>query len=363
MLLNISIQHSAVSSKLRAKQSAMGRHELLNLFLCCATIHTTTAAALSFDYDFSTADATNLVFMGDSSYARGDRISLTKLGNWSTGRVAHRQLVRLWDGPFTTSFTTAFSFAIGRNSTDQADGMAFYVGPPTDTLPADTTGGFLGLIPNATAAASPRTVGVEFDTCRNAWDPQGNVIDHVGVDVNSIASRNVRHRVAGAEPRRRHAYDAGSRMMAVSLAVNGTEYSVEAEVDLRAAGLPQDAAVGFSAATGNLVESHQLLSWSFNSTADGSSSSAGRPPVVSESKMKRTKTYIIASTSSILGISLLAFAVFLAWKKQKWFLQQRWRSTNAPRIASLLRSQIKSYTYSEVRKMTKSFAYTLGKGG
>jgi hypothetical protein len=55
--------------------------------------------------------------------------------------------------------------------------------------------------------------------------------------------------------------------MAVTLrTLDGMSYSVEAAVDLRAAGLPQDAAVGFSAATGDLVESHQLLSWSFNSS-------------------------------------------------------------------------------------------------
>uniref|UniRef100_A0A0E0LTX3 non-specific serine/threonine protein kinase n=1 Tax=Oryza punctata TaxID=4537 RepID=A0A0E0LTX3_ORYPU len=323
----------------------MASHVLLLLFLCCTTLR--AAAVLSFDYDFAAVGrdvaAANLVFMGNASYA-GDRINLTRLGTWSTGRVAHRQLVRLWDdgGGSVTSFTTAFSFAIGRNSTGQADGMAFYVGPPADTLPPDMTGGFLGLIPN-TGDASPRTVGVEFDTCRNPWDPQDGVIDHVGIDVNHIVSQNATAlptlSLAGVM-RAEIRYDAASRKMAVNLMANGSNYGIEATVDLRAAGLPQDAAVGFSAATGVLVESHQLLSWSFNSTTD-----------------------IIASTSTLLGISILVLAVFLVYKKHKHLSPWQWRSTNGPRIESLLRTQIKSYTYSEIRKITKSFAHTLGKGG
>uniref|UniRef100_J3MS77 Protein kinase domain-containing protein n=1 Tax=Oryza brachyantha TaxID=4533 RepID=J3MS77_ORYBR len=72
---------------------------------------------------------------------------------------------------------------------------------------------------------------------------------------------------------------------------------------------------------------------------------------------------IIASASTLLGLSILVLVVFLVYNKQKCLFPGRWRSKNAPRIQSLLRSQIKSYTYSEVRKMTKSFADTLGKGG
>ncbi|CAN6361770.1 unnamed protein product [Urochloa humidicola] len=62
-------------------------------------------------------------------------------------------------------------------------------------------------------------------------------------------------------------YDAGSKLMVVTLRLaNGTTVNVQAKVDFKDAGLPQDAAVGFSAATGALIESHQLLSWSFSSS-------------------------------------------------------------------------------------------------
>jgi hypothetical protein len=43
-------------------------------------------------------------------------------------------------------------------------------------------------------------------------------------------------------------------------------YNVSAIVDFKDAGLPPDAAVGFSGATGDFIERHQILSWSFEST-------------------------------------------------------------------------------------------------
>jgi hypothetical protein len=99
--------------------------------------------------------------------------------------------------------------------------MAFFVAPYPPSLPQDSNGGFLGLFnnPNNTANAYfPPTVAVEFDAFKNDWDP-ANTVNHVG-----------------------------------------------ATVDFKEAGLPQQAAVGFSGATGDFVERHQILSWSFEST-------------------------------------------------------------------------------------------------
>jgi chitinase len=76
---------------------------------------------------------------------------------------------------------------------------------------------------------------------------------------------------------------------------------------------------------------------------------------------------IIAGTSSSLfGICIIL--TFLLWYKRYCSVMpwQR-RSRNVPRIESFLQKQgtshPKRYTYSEVRKMTKSFAHKLGQGG
>ncbi|XP_039812134.1 agglutinin-2-like [Panicum virgatum] len=118
--------------------------------------------------------------------------------------------------------------------------MAFFVGPFPPTMPWEWPAGpYLGLYTDPNRRGSPLTVAVEFDTFWNEeWTHRANVT-----------------------------YDAGSGLMAVSLRLaDGSTYSVQTSVDLRAAGLPPDAAVGFSASTGIFFESHHLLSWAFNST-------------------------------------------------------------------------------------------------
>ncbi|XP_062230093.1 L-type lectin-domain containing receptor kinase IX.2-like [Phragmites australis] len=246
-------------------------HLLVLAYLCLMPLH---AAALSFDYDFSKPEHLNspdLKFINDSSRA-GDRINLTNgTEHNSTGRVFHQQPVRLWDGRKRASFTTRFSFAIGGNDTNRrGDGMAFFIGPAP--LPWDSRSMFLGLFnnPNNPNAQPPETVGVEFDTNWNeGYDPP-NTTDHIGIDVNNITStkfQRVRSTGLYDTMSANITYSAGSKMMAVTLQLHdGSVYKVETEVDFREAGVPQDASVGFSAATGVLTESHQLLSWSFSST-------------------------------------------------------------------------------------------------
>jgi hypothetical protein len=65
-------------------------------------------------------------------------------------------------------------------------------------------------------------------------------------------------------------YNASARTLSATLRFNDLPglYNVSTTVDLRQARLPQDAAVGFSAATGSAAERHQILSWSFESTLD-----------------------------------------------------------------------------------------------
>jgi hypothetical protein len=159
----------------------------------------------------------------------------------------------------------------------QGDGMAFFVGTYPPSLPKDSNGGFLGLFNNPNNSANydfPPTVAVEFDASRNDWDPS-NTIKHVGVDVNNISS--VAYTALpdwcfnGTTMSAWVRYDADAGTLSAMLRLDDLPgllnfYNVSAPVDFRAARLPQQAAVGFSAATGKLVERHQILSWSFEST-------------------------------------------------------------------------------------------------
>lgn len=72
---------------------------------------------------------------------------------------------------------------------------------------------------------------------------------------------------------------------------------------------------------------------------------------------------IIAGTSSVLLLCLLSFACLFGLKKSRY----RRISKGTPRIESFLQRNgtlhPKRYTYTEVKRMTKSFAEKLGHGG
>ncbi|WVZ51057.1 hypothetical protein U9M48_002245 [Paspalum notatum var. saurae] len=265
---------------------------LLSVHLCLVTAPH-AAAALSFSFNFSKPsdlNDSNLKYLGNAT-AFGDRISLTKAGtNWSTSRVVYLQPVRLWDAGKRASFTTDFSFAISIPDTnkpyERADGMAFFIGPSsaTTTMPPDAKGAFLGLFNNLANPANdglppPQTVGVEFDTnYSDGLDPPELAYpappDHIGIDTKNISSTYYRE-LGGLDlngtMRARVEYDGRSKAMSVSLwLANGHNWSLNGAVDLMAAGVPQDAYIGFSAATGGQSEDHQLLSWSFSSSTDNS---------------------------------------------------------------------------------------------
>jgi hypothetical protein len=158
--------------------------------------------------------------------------------------------------------------------------MAFFVGPYPPTMPTDAVGGYLALFNDRDNPANtdfPPTVGVEFDTYKNArWDP-ADTNCHIGVNVNSIRSTEytalpdgIFNGVMTATVR----YNAKAATLSATLQFldppGQSTYVVSANVGaLRDAGLPQDAAVGFSASIGDFIEQHQILSWSFESTLTG----------------------------------------------------------------------------------------------
>uniref|UniRef100_A0A8I6YBZ1 Protein kinase domain-containing protein n=1 Tax=Hordeum vulgare subsp. vulgare TaxID=112509 RepID=A0A8I6YBZ1_HORVV len=283
------------------------------IWWCCLP----QATSLSFDYDFSVPGVlagADLRYMNDSA-ALQDRIELTNYSrSWSTGRVAYGKAVRLWDESTgkVASFTSNFAFAITPATSNSArgDGMAFFLGPYPPSMPTDARGGHLALINNRDNPAnkdSPRTVAVEFDAFKNAgWDPDGTNC-HIGVNVNDIRSAETTalpdgffNGIMSASVR----YDAQAATLSATLRLDDppgqSPYTVSANVDLRNVGLPQEAAVGFSASIGDLVEKHQILSWSFQSS-------------MTDSKTKGTS--LIAGLVSSGLLILLAIAVWLGYRQ------------------------------------------------
>lgn len=322
--------------------------------------------SLSFNYNFSSPGVlagADLSYMNDSA-AGLDRIDLTNLSRfWSSGRVAHRQAVRLWDDRTgkVASFTSNFTFVVkSLNVTmSQGDGMAFFVGPYPPSMPTDATGGFLALFNNDGNKANtyfPPTVGVEFDTFRNYWDPD-DADSHMGINVNNIRSKNYTALqdgiFNGAAMSASVTYDAGTATLSAKLRTDEhSAYTVSANVNLRAAGLPQDAAVGFSAAIGDFVELHQILSWSFEST------------------LTDPKTKNIGLIAGLVSAGILIFLAVAAWLGYLVLKRKGMHTKKAPLDQDMDNEFEKGagprrFSYSELSRATRGFSdeEKLGEGG
>ncbi|CAN6240653.1 unnamed protein product [Urochloa humidicola] len=346
--------------------------------LCASTL--SHAPSVSFSYNFSTPGAltrADLKYISNA-IAAGDRIDLTKDKTWSTGRVAYGLPVQLWDNTGkVASFTSNFTFAIKpHNNTAQGDGMAFFVGTYPPILSQDSNGGFLGLVKNPGNPANnyaPAAVAVEFDSFRNVWDPN-DTMNHVGVDVNSIKSAAYAALPDGCFNGTMSAwvrYDANASTLSATIRFDDLPgllglYNVSAPVDLKAAGLPPHAAVGFSAATGAFVERHQILSWSFDSTL------ANVAVVNKTAENKTSKTTNIglisglASTGTVILLVTAAWLCYREYQKRKG-AKQRQDAPGGRDMDDAFENGTgpRRFTYRQLSQATRGFSddEKLGEGG
>ncbi|XP_044346437.1 L-type lectin-domain containing receptor kinase IX.1-like [Triticum aestivum] len=295
-------------------------HRIQILMLLCYSVWLwPPATSLSFTTNFSLPggyDASkHLRFQRDARFDHDSRmIHLTKAGGSprnSVGRVLHAHPVTLWDAATgeLAGFNTSFTFRIkaASSNTSSGDGLAFFLGhyPPTTIPESLDDGRNLGLYPKGmgrVATGADRAVAVEFDTLRNPEvDHSGS---HMGIDVNSIESLAYtnatwpdRQLTSGLPMSCHISYD--TKILAAVLKIGNATYHVNTSVDLRKH-LPPVVAIGFSAATGQGFEIHQIVSWSFHSTLD--------PPTQS-SKLLPPKNYkmtckllVEVTTVPVIGI-------------------------------------------------------------
>jgi len=225
---------------------------------------------------------TNIELEGNAFISDGS-IHLTNVVPNSAGRASWGGPVRLWDAHTgdLAGFTSVFSFVVAPTGPGLiGDGITFFIAPFNSHIPKNSSGGFLGLFNAETALNTYQNqiVAVEFDSFGgnpggNPWDP---VYPHVGIDVNSIASVTTAPWKTGSVVTGFNAiafvnYEPVEKNLSVVVRypggnfVNGTSNSVSFVIDLRTV-LPEWVRIGFSGATGQLVELHKILSWSFKSS-------------------------------------------------------------------------------------------------
>ncbi|XXG55811.1 hypothetical protein AAC387_Pa03g3396 [Persea americana] len=143
----------------------------------------------------------------------------------------------------------------------------------------DSIGGSLGIYSD-TNSSEYKVVVIEFDTFYNPpFDPV-SLPHHVGININNRTSLNTTALTTSSADQIYQGdalvtYSASTKDLSVflSMDVNGTSSGfgehpdLSWNVDLREK-LPESVYVGFSAATGDLIELHQISSWEFNSTLE-----------------------------------------------------------------------------------------------
>lgn len=240
------------------------------------------ACSISFNFSNFQPNLYLIKFQGDA-FSSNNVLQLTKNQldgpiTSSVGRASFDQPVKLYDKQTNelTDFTTHFTFVMKAVvATQFGDGLSFFIAPFQSDIPKNSSGGYLGLFNNETAFDTNKNqiVAVEFDCFENDWDPSS---DHVGINVNSIQSvqnvtwkRNIKN---GSIANAWISYNSTTKNLSVFLtyANNPTFHgnsSLSHVIDLRDF-LPEYVRIGFSAATGQWIEIHNILSWSFNSNLE-----------------------------------------------------------------------------------------------
>jgi uncharacterized repeat protein (TIGR01451 family) len=252
--------------------------------------------------DFSSP--TNLTIRGDAAFFPEETPNVLRLTPAATQRVGGA-----WFNikqPVAGGFTSVFTFQITNSNEAQnfpADGIAFVIqnAPPSELPPFSGTsalagaGGALGYAAglafptseNQSTAGISNSLAVEFDTFTNEWDPNNN---HVAVQSCGPAENNEFHGFGETS----NACNLALNSDLPTILSNGEVHTVTIDyqpplncteclgvlrvnldgTDLFPNGVDVDLAtlltldngtawVGFTSATGDLIENNDILSWSF----------------------------------------------------------------------------------------------------
>ncbi|KAI4367516.1 hypothetical protein MLD38_023246 [Melastoma candidum] len=357
---------------------SLGRVNVLLIAFILSLITSQLTSSLTLNFTHFTNETSDIVLEGDAILADG-YLDLTNAtyrfsADNCVGRATYVEPIRLYDGcGFFAGFSTRFTFVVdSRNSADHADGLAFFLAPNGTRLPDFRDGSNLGLMSaeqqlNDTGGSF---VAVEFDTHKNAWDPEG---DHVGVDINFLKSVAYVKWKSGVMPGHKTEvwvrYDPAKNYLQVTFTELGDNGRIEIRsldyaVNLSQAIMNEWATIGFSASTGSFHEFHKILSWEFSVTD---------PITAPLSEVKRVRGAVWWS-SILVGAAAMAVALFVIWLVVSG---QRRRGLRKTRKADdvfefefswedgKFREGARKFSYEELSLATNSFdeKRKLGQGG
>ncbi|XP_027343325.1 L-type lectin-domain containing receptor kinase VII.1-like [Abrus precatorius] len=258
----------------------------VKFLVICLHILTILSSVSTTEFVYNTNfNSTNINLYGNATI-QNSILTLTDQSFFSIGRAfyPHKISTKLPNSSTFLPFATSFIFSVGPiKNFITGHGLAF-VFTPSRGVNGTTSAEYLGLF-NLSNGGTPQNhvVGVEFDTVRNEEEFNDINDNHVGVDINSLHSST--------------SHEAGywggkdNKEFKVLEIKNGENYQVWIEymhsqlnVTMAEAGkkkprvplicsyvnlsevLMDETYVGFSAATGRIVDSAKILAWSFSNS-------------------------------------------------------------------------------------------------
>lgn len=303
-------------------------------------------ASLSVDFVFNGFNSSDILLLGNATIGSGI-LTLTNNSEYSLGRALYRSKIpaKAPNSSDVYPFSTSFIFAMSpyRNVLP-GHGLVFLFAPSSGIdVDISTMAQNLGFI-NKTlmGKSSNHVLGIEFDVFKNE---EFNDIDdnHVGIDVNSLTSLS--SHTAGYWPgtvtdeksfeelelnsgRNYQVWiDYLDSVLTVTMALVGMTRPrtplLNVTLDL-AQVFEDDMYVGFTAATGQLVQGHKILGWSFSNRDSALSDkliTTGLPSfVLSYDAVVKSKGFIIGVSIGcflIVSFGILLYLIVIRKKHRK----------------------------------------------
>ncbi|KAM6546639.1 hypothetical protein CsatB_027375 [Cannabis sativa] len=285
------------------------------------------------------------------------------------GRVLYGQPVVAWPAMISTTFTIRISAFPNSSSSVSGDGIAFVMAQDDKPSPPRSFGSYLGLLDRSTQGGVIKQVAVELDTYMNEFDIDGN---HMGIVTTSIINPLIEKTLnttgiqlkSGKDIKVKIDYDGFNQILSLYVAYspNPLVSFLNRSIILSDI-IPRSVYVGFTASTGTLPETHQILDWAFTSV-----------PITTPFMAKDNiiKTILVITIPVSIGLSIVLSGVFLL--VMRFFMKKSHNNTNNSKkkkledIESRSRSAAnvpKMFTYKELSKATHGFSKEnlLGTGG
>ncbi|KAK6133449.1 hypothetical protein DH2020_032817 [Rehmannia glutinosa] len=359
----------------------MKKHQNQLLLCILATIFTTQITS-AVDFLFNGFDTSDVSLYGNATI-ESRILTLTRDSSFSIGRSLSPSRIptKQPNTSIVLPFSTSFIFAMAPYEGFLPGHGLVFLFVPHNGIEGSSSAQNLGLL-NYTNNGNPNNhiLGVEFDVFRNQEFNDIND-NHVGVDVNSLIS--VTACEAGYWPDDESSFenlvlnngrnyqvwiDYADGIVNVTMARVGMRRPTRPllSVALNLSQVFQDEMyVGFTASTGDMIQSHKILGWSFSNTNFSLSEgliTEGLPSFeLPETPIHRTKGFIAGVTAGILLFAILcSIASYLFVKRRRRILKEidemeDWELEYWPH----------RITYQEIDSATKRFAEenVIGIGG